>query len=102
MFAYETATAPRGCYCLYGILRPLCRYTGVLHLHWKDQKQKVNVVCKDKDLKWIINQLEKQTGTLFVYSNDELNLSQKLSLRTQGYRIRRCTAKDLYAAPHCI
>lgn len=48
---------------------------------WKDQKQKVNVVCRDKDLKWIISQLEKQTGSLFVYSNDELNLSQKLSLQ---------------------
>jgi len=48
---------------------------------WKNQKQKVNVVCKDKDLKWVINLLEKQTGTLFVYSNDELNLAQKLSLR---------------------
>jgi TonB-linked SusC/RagA family outer membrane protein len=48
---------------------------------WKEQKQKVNVICKEKDLKWIIGQLEKQTGSLFVYSNDELNLSQKLSLR---------------------
>lgn len=48
---------------------------------WKEQKQKVNVVCKGKDLKWVIGQLEKQTGSLFVYSNDELNLSQKLSLR---------------------
>ena len=48
---------------------------------WNDQKQKVSVVCKDKDLKWVITQLEKQTGSLFVYSNDELNLSQKLSLR---------------------
>ncbi len=48
---------------------------------WKEQKQKVSVVCKDKDLKWVIGQLEKQTGSLFVYSNDELDLSQKLSLR---------------------
>jgi TonB-linked SusC/RagA family outer membrane protein len=47
----------------------------------EDQKQKVSLVCKDKDLKWVIGQLEKQTGSLFVYSNDELNLSQKLSLR---------------------
>jgi TonB-linked SusC/RagA family outer membrane protein len=48
---------------------------------WKEQKQKVSVICKEKDLKWVIGQLEKQTGSLFVYSNDELNLSQKLSLR---------------------
>lgn len=45
------------------------------------QKQKVNVICKAKDLKWVITQLEKQTGLLFVYSNDDLNLSQKVSLR---------------------
>jgi TonB-linked SusC/RagA family outer membrane protein len=48
------------------------------------QYQKVNVVCKDRDLKWVIAQLEKQTGSLFVYSNDEINLSQKLSLHLRN------------------
>jgi TonB-linked SusC/RagA family outer membrane protein len=47
----------------------------------EEQKQKVNVVCKAKDLKWVIGQLEKQTGSLFVYSNDELDLSRRVSLR---------------------
>ncbi|WP_315815677.1 STN and carboxypeptidase regulatory-like domain-containing protein [Paraflavitalea speifideaquila] len=60
---------------------------------WKDQKQKVNVVCKEKDLKWIINELEKQTGTLFVYSNDELNLSQKLSLRIRDTELDQALQK---------
>lgn len=45
------------------------------------QYGRVNVVCKDRDLKWVIHQLEKQTTLLFVYSNDAINLHQRVSIR---------------------
>ncbi len=41
----------------------------------------VNVICKDKDLRWVIQQLEKQTNLLFVYSDDVIDLRKKISVR---------------------
>jgi TonB-linked SusC/RagA family outer membrane protein len=46
-----------------------------------EQEKKVSVVCRSKDLKWVINQLEKQTGLLFVYSNDMLDPDKKISVQ---------------------
>jgi TonB-linked SusC/RagA family outer membrane protein len=48
------------------------------------QDKKVSVVCKSKDLKWVITQLEKQTGMLFVYSDDILDLKQKVSVQIRN------------------
>jgi TonB-linked SusC/RagA family outer membrane protein len=45
------------------------------------QNTRISLVCKDKDLKWIIASLEKKTGLLFVYSNDELNLNARVSCK---------------------
>lgn len=47
------------------------------------QNTKISLVCKDKDLKWIIASLEKKTGLLFVYSNDELNLTARVSCKVK-------------------
>ncbi len=45
------------------------------------QNTRISLVCKDKDLKWVIASLEKKTGLLFVYSNDELNLNARVSCK---------------------
>lgn len=47
------------------------------------QNTKISLVCKDKDLKWVIASLEKKTGLLFVYSNDELNLNARVSCKVK-------------------
>ncbi|GAO44642.1 putative TonB-dependent receptor [Flavihumibacter petaseus NBRC 106054] len=41
----------------------------------------VSVNCKDKDLRWVIQQLEKQTTLLFVYSDDAIDLGRKMNVR---------------------
>ncbi|WP_082037820.1 TonB-dependent receptor [Flavihumibacter solisilvae] len=49
-----------------------------------EQEKKVSVVCRSKNLKWVINQLEKQTGLLFVYSNDMLDPDKKISVQLRN------------------
>lgn len=65
-----------------------CAMLLVLHLaalaggggHDAWQPTRITVSCKDKPLKWVLNQFEKQSGYSFVYSNDELDVNAHCSI----------------------
>lgn len=59
----------------------------------KLQDKKVSVVCKEKELRWVIKQLEEQSKLDFVYSDDELKPERKVSVRIKNSGLNEALAK---------
>lgn len=57
------------------------------------QNKKVNVVCKFKELRWVIKQLEEQSDLHFVYSDDELQPERKVSVRIKNAKFEEALEK---------
>lgn len=47
------------------------------------QVKDIDLVCKSKELSWVISNLQQQSGFAFVYSDDDIDTHQKLSLNLQ-------------------
>ncbi|MHA4809648.1 TonB-dependent receptor [Flavitalea flava] len=44
------------------------------------QPNTISISCREQPLKWIIRQIEKQSGLSFIYSNDDLDINKKYSV----------------------
>lgn len=65
----------------------LIAISGLFSLEAYPQTSKVSISAQNIDLKDAISQIEKQTNFLFVYSPNEVNLNQKVSLNIKDKSI---------------
>ncbi len=65
-------------------------YGPVLTLHNRNQQgNQLNVIIRNQPLQVILEELEKKAGVVFVYTNDEVNTSQKASLIVRNQTLER-------------
>ncbi|MBX3254284.1 MAG: TonB-dependent receptor [Chitinophagaceae bacterium] len=53
-----------------------------------DQSKRVSIVCKHRELRWVIKQLEEQSGLHFVYSDDDLQPNRSVTLRVRNSKLQ--------------
>ncbi len=57
------------------------------------QNERVSIVCKSKELRWVIKQLEEQSALNFVYSDDKLQPERKVTLRLKNIPLTEALSK---------
>ena len=68
-----------------GLLFVIACITCSLNAH--SQNVKVNINIHNQSIREVLTEIEKQTGYLFVYSADEINVNKKISLNSKNKNI---------------
>ncbi|HEY0271741.1 MAG TPA: TonB-dependent receptor plug domain-containing protein, partial [Chitinophaga sp.] len=58
------------------------------HIVTEAQAKSIDLVCKNRELSWVISNLQQQSGFAFVFSDDDIDTRQKVSLHLQHTEFR--------------